>query len=213
MRKLTQAEFWNREAEDFDAIYTRKKNKFLIYVDKIFRWAIYRRFEDVLAYSEPIKPKTFLDVGCGTGLYSLELARKGAVKVTGLDISKRMIELCIYRTRKEGLGKNTEFLNVDIKHFESKERFDIGIGMGLFDYIAEPLPVLYKFREYIKGSIFLSFPIRWHWKTPPRIIRMGLKRCPVFFYTSRQVRRLLTEAGFSKIRIRPMGPMYFVIAA
>lgn len=54
-----------------------------------------------------IKSKKILDIGCGTGIYTLPLARE-AESVTGLDFSDTMIE----RLREEAVRNN--FSNVDI---------------------------------------------------------------------------------------------------
>jgi len=213
MRLLTQNEYWSREAQNFDAIYSHKKSKLAVFMDKLLRRAMFDRFSFTLEQSESITGKTFLDVGCGTGLYCLELARRGAKKVVGIDVSEMMIEICRKRAKDEGLVYSTEFVTCDIIKFSSNHRFNITIGMGLLDYIKKPAKTLKRIRELTDGKVMLSFPILMSWRTLPRIIRLRLKRCPVFFYTSRQVQRLLTEAGFTKIRIRPMGPMYFVIAS
>ena len=73
-----QRAFWNSEADAFQKIYTHRKSKFSNTLDQIFRKDMYERFQFTIANCEPIKGRTFLDVGCGNALYSLELARKGA---------------------------------------------------------------------------------------------------------------------------------------
>jgi len=50
-----------------------------------------------------VKGRAVLDVGCGEGGYSRELARRGA-RVTGVDGSARLIEVAAERTRAEGLA-------------------------------------------------------------------------------------------------------------
>jgi len=211
-RMLEQKDFWDRESERFDAIYSHKKSRFAVLLDKSFRWAMYRRFEFTLKQSEPIHTKTFLDVGCGTGRYSLGLARRGAKKVVGIDVSGRMIEVSRKLAQKEGMEGKARFILTDIMEYEPDEAFDICIGMGLLDYIKNPLPTLTRIRGLTREKAFLSFPVLWSWRTLPRKLRLGLKRCPVYFYTRRRIYGLLTDAGFKRIIIKKMGPMYFVIA-
>lgn len=211
MKMLTQKEFWNQEALKFDAIYSRHKSKFSVFLDRLFRWAMYERFHYTLEQCEPINEKTFLDVGCGTGLYSLELARRGAIQVTGIDVAEKMIGVSNRKASQEELDSRTRFIQVDIMNFESTTSFDITIGMGLLDYIKDPLPVLKRMRKCTTDRVMLSFPVLWSWRTLPRIIRLGLKRCPVYFYTMSQVRSLMKEAGFNHCNIKQMGPMYFII--
>jgi 2-polyprenyl-3-methyl-5-hydroxy-6-metoxy-1,4-benzoquinol methylase len=213
MRMLPQGEYWSREAEVFDAIYSGKKNKFLTVLDRIFRKAMYDRFNLTIRQSEPIYQKTFLDVGYGTGTFSLELARRGAKRVTGIDVAPGMIDICRSRAKQEKLTHNTSFILSTILDLPVDERFDVTIGMGLLDYIKEPLPELTRMRKLTKGKVMLSFPILWNWRTIPRKIRLRLKGCPVYFYTKRRIRKLLNQAGFKRIIFKPMGPMYFVIAS
>lgn len=210
-RMLEQKDYWDSEVERFDAIYSRKKTRLGILLDKIFRKTMYQRLKLTLKLSEPIQKRTFLDVGCGTGRYSLELARRDAKKVVGIDVAEGMIKVCNRRAKKDNLEDRTRFIQADIMEYAPDEAFDICIGMGLLDYIKDPLPTLIKIRELTREKAFLSFPVLWSWRTLPRKIRLGLKRCPVYFYTRRRIYELLTDAGFKKVTIRQMGPMYFVI--
>ncbi len=213
MNMLSQRDYWNREAGNFDAIYSHKKSKLGSRLDEIFRWAMFKRFEYSLNQSEPIHAKTFLDAGCGTGLYSLELARRGALRVVGIDVSPTMLEICNARAKAENLDGRIDFVLSDIESFKTDEVFDICIGMGLLDYIKDPLPSLIQMRKLTREKVLLSFPVLWNWRTIPRRIRLGLKKCPVYFYTKRSIFRLMNGAGFKQVKILPMGPMFFVIGS
>lgn len=212
MKMLSQGEYWSKEAQKFDAIYSHKKNKLSVLLDKVFRKAMYQRFNYTMKQSEPIAGKTFLDVGCGTGLFSLELARRGGKKVTGIDVAPRMVEICKSRAKAEGVVDNTCFILNDVMDFDTDGQFDITIGMGLLDYINDPLPELTRMRELTSDKVMLSFPILWNWRTIPRKIRLRLKGCPVYFYTPCNIRDLITKAGFKNYAVKQMGPMYFVTA-
>jgi ubiquinone/menaquinone biosynthesis C-methylase UbiE len=61
-----------------------------------------------------------LDVGCGNGYFAREMARRGA-RVTGIDISPRMIEHARRIEREEALG--IQYLVADAAHL-SVEHFD-----------------------------------------------------------------------------------------
>lgn len=210
MRMLTQREYWSIEALNFDAIYSHQKSKLGSQLDKVFRWAMYKRFEYAMLKSEPIHKKTFLDAGCGTGFYSLELGRRGALRVVGIDVSPTMLTICRNRAKAEHLDAKTDFILTDIMDFNTDHLFDICIGMGLLDYIKNPLPTLIRMKKLTREKVMLSFPVLWNWRTIPRKIRLHLRGCPVYFYTERDVRRLMKDAGFRHVEIRRMGPMYFV---
>jgi len=207
-----QKSFWNEEIGSFDSIYSHRKSRVGNLLDSIFRWDMYERFNYTLNQAEPVRGAAFLDVGCGTGVYSLELARRGAGRVVGLDIAERMVNVCTERASKEALYKRTSFLHTDLTNYEPDERFAVAIGIGLFDYIKDPLPVLAKMRQSVDGRAILSFPRRWTWRAPVRKARLALKGCDVYFYTASEIGRLLTAAGFSRFEIKRVGQLHCVTA-
>lgn len=207
-----QMKFWDREAHSFDAIYSHKKNRLGVFLDSVFRWDMYERYKYTMEHSEPIKSRSFLDVGCGTGMYSLEFARRGASKVVGLDIAQEMISICEKRARDEGLGDSTSFIMSDLLEFRSQEKFDVSIGIGLFDYIEEPVSVISKMRESIQDRAIMSFPKFWTWRAPVRKARLNLKRCDVHFYTLKTLDKMLKLAGFKRYKVQEIGQLYCVTA-
>jgi len=207
-----QREFWNREIRDFDAIYSGDKGRFSSFLDSVFRWDMKARFQYTMLESDPIEGRSFLDVGCGTGKYSIALARSSARRVVGLDISEEMVKECLRVAALEGVGDRCEFVQTDPLAFSTDERFDVSIAIGLFDYIREPLDVLRKMRELtVQRSIF-SFPRAFTWRAPVRKARLALKGCDVFFYSRGKIERLLSEAGYRSFRIRKVGKLYCVTA-
>jgi len=208
----TQKDFWDQEVESFDAIYSHKKSRFANFLDHTLRWDMYERYRYTLENSEPIAGSTFLDVGCGSGRYALEFARKDAEKVTGIDISRNMIQICKLRAQKEGFVATTRFLQTDLLDYGTNEKTDVTIGIGLFDYIKDPLPVLTKMREVTKSKVIATFPRAGTWRVPLRKIRLSLKGCPVYFYTRRKLYKLLRQAGFKKCKLSKIGQLYCVTA-
>lgn len=209
---VAQRRFWNNEADSFQRIYTHKKSKFANILDKLFRKDMYERFAFTIENCEPVANRTFLDVGCGNGLYSLELARRGGAKVVGIDISEVMIDLCKQSSQKENLESKCEFMQTDLLAYDPESPFDISFGIGLFDYISDPLPVLKKMRTVTTDRAIMAFPRFWTWRAPIRKIRLMVKGCDVFFYRRSKIRRLLEEAGFRRHEISRVGKLYCVVA-
>ena len=207
-----QKSFWNEEIGSFDSIYSHRKSRVSNFLDSIFRWDMYERFNYTFRQAEPIRGATFLDVGCGTGRYSLELARLGASRVVGLDIAERMVNVCTERASKESLHEIASFVQTDLTDYHPGSRFDVAIGIGLFDYIKDPLPVLAKMRESVDGHAILSFPRRWTWRAPVRKARLALKGCDVYFYTAPEIERLLKAAGFVRYELKKVGQLHCVTA-
>jgi 2-polyprenyl-3-methyl-5-hydroxy-6-metoxy-1,4-benzoquinol methylase len=207
-----QRAFWNSEADAFQRIYTHRKSKFANTLDQIFRKDMYERFVFTIEHCEPIKGRTFLDVGCGNALYSLELARKGAAKVVGIDISEVMIGLCKQSSENENLTDVCTFIQTDLLDYKPESTFDVSFGIGLFDYISDPLPVMKRMREVSTDKAIMAFPRLWTWRAPIRKMRLARKGCDVFFYSKAKIEKLLRDAGFSRQEIFKVGKLYCVVA-
>lgn len=81
-----------------------------------------------------------LDVGCGTGRHSLELAKRG-YQVTGVDISAGMLAQA--RQNAQLAGVNAVFIQQDATQFQAQEVFDAAIclcegAFGLFNLGDDP---------------------------------------------------------------------------
>jgi SAM-dependent methyltransferase len=78
------------------------------------------------------RPKSVLDVGCGTGSHSLILSKRGYY-VVGIDISERMIEEARNKAREQKV--KVEFCVQDMRKIRLNKKFDCAICMfGGFGY-------------------------------------------------------------------------------
>ena len=68
-----------------------------------------------------------LDLACGFGRHSLELARRG-FQVTGVDITPAYIEHATELARKENL--NARFICADIREIDFENEFDVVLNMA-----------------------------------------------------------------------------------
>ena len=70
--------FFSGYAEDFDSIYGdgKRRSIFNRIIDKIFRKAMYERYKRTINFITEKNFKSVLDVGCGSGRYSLDLVKK-----------------------------------------------------------------------------------------------------------------------------------------
>jgi ubiquinone/menaquinone biosynthesis C-methylase UbiE len=207
-----QRNFWNSEADAFERIYSHDKSKLSTLLDKTLRKDMYERFVFTIRNCEPVQGRSFLDVGCGNGLYSVELGNKGAGRVVGIDISPVMIDRCKASARKEGLESRVAFLQTDLLEYKPDASFDVSYGIGLFDYISHPLPVIRKMREVTTDKSIMAFPRFWTWRAPVRKARLTIKGCPVFFYTKSKINQLMKEAGFANWEVTRVGKLHCVVA-
>lgn len=65
------------------------------------------------------KEKELLDLGCGTGRFTVELSKRG-FRMTGLDLTDEMLEIARRNTKKEDV--KVEFVKGDIRHFKLKKK-------------------------------------------------------------------------------------------
>ncbi len=207
-----QKNFWNSEADAFEKIYSQEKSKLSTFLDRLFRKDMYERLAFTMKNCEPVDRRTFLDVGCGNGLYSVKLGKKGAARVVGLDISPVMIERCRQSAQRECMEDRVHFVLTDLLEYDADSTFDISYAIGLFDYISDPLPVLKKMRQLTKDRAIISFPRFWTWRAPVRKVRLKIKGCPVFFYTKKRIARLTKDAGFASSKVTRVGKLHCVVA-
>ena len=207
-----QRAFWNSEADAFQRIYTHRKSRFANTLDQIFRKDMYERYTFTIEHCEPVKDRKFLDVGCGNGMYSLELARRGAAKVVGIDIAEVMIDLCRKSSQEKNLDDRCTFIQTDLLDYKPDTTFDVSFGIGLFDYISDPLPVLKRMRKVSTDKAIMAFPRLWTWRAPVRKVRLARKGCDVYFYSKARIEELLREAGFSRQEIVKVGKLHCVVA-
>ena len=72
------------------------------------------------------KPKSVLDLGCGTGGHALILARRG-YRVVGVDRSKNMLDIAKKKAKEAEIS--IEFLEGDIASLDLQKEFDAVISM------------------------------------------------------------------------------------
>jgi ubiquinone/menaquinone biosynthesis C-methylase UbiE len=207
-------DYFIRSAVTFDSLYSEDKlSPLMSFINRRFRRDIYDRFVLAMDHVRQYKLQTALDVGCGSGRYALALSQAGMKRVVGADVSPKMIELAREMTsRAERADEIFSFVCGDFMELSTEEKFDIVLAMGFFDYIKDPVPVLKKMKTLANHSVIATFPSISIYRTPLRKIRYHFKRCPVYFYTSDDIRSLATEAGFRKheiIKIPGSGMDYF----
>jgi 2-polyprenyl-3-methyl-5-hydroxy-6-metoxy-1,4-benzoquinol methylase len=205
--------YFDKAANTFDTFYDHKRSLFMQWVDRKFRSDVFQRYHLTFKTLEPLTGKTVLDIGCGSGPYVAEAARRGSKRVVGLDMAEAMLDLARQRTAVAGVANKCEFLLGTFPKDSPQEIFDYAIAMGVMDYIADPSAFLSTLFQHVRLHAVLSFPSKHWFRTPVRKICYWLKRCPVYFYDPEQIKRLSRIAGFSNIKIEKIpgaGMDYFV---
>jgi tRNA (mo5U34)-methyltransferase len=99
--------------------------------------------------------KTVLDIGCNAGFYSVEMKRRGAARVVGIDSDERYLAQA--RLASEVLGfEGVEFRNCSVYDVAALgEKFDLVIFMGVLYHLRHPLLALDLIREHVAGDLML----------------------------------------------------------
>ncbi|HVF94053.1 MAG TPA: TIGR04290 family methyltransferase [Sphingomonas sp.] len=99
--------------------------------------------------------KTVLDIGCNAGFYSVEMARRGAARVVGIDSDERYLAQARLASRSLGF-EQIEFRNLDVYQVAALgETFDLVIFMGVLYHLRHPLLALDLIREHVAGDLLL----------------------------------------------------------
>lgn len=113
----------------------------------------FERFAQALP--EDLTGKTVLDIGCNAGFYSIEMKRRGAAQVLGIDSDDRYLAQA--RFAAEALGHSgISFENLSVYDVgKLGRRFDVVIFMGVLYHLRHPLLALDLIREHVAGDLLL----------------------------------------------------------
>jgi len=194
-------DYFNSVPKQWDAIYI-KENKLKYSFNNLFRKGLYKRFEFTFNHCENLENSTILDLGCGTGRYSIELAKLGAKKVIGIDFAPEMIDYSKTLANNMGVEDKCKFICGDVIDYSFEEKFDYVIALGFFDYIKNPQQIFEKVNGLITKKFIASFPkFTIIWGTQRYIRYYWIKKCPIYNYSENGLKNLFTESGFMDYQI------------
>ena len=98
--------------------------------------------------------KTVLDIGCNGGFYSMEMKRRGAARVVGIDSEDLYLNQARFAAQVEGLDIEYRKMSVyDVAQLG--ETFDFVIFMGVLYHLRHPLLALDLLHEHVVGDLLL----------------------------------------------------------
>lgn len=214
MSKVEQKvrEHFNADAQRFDAIYEQRKGPLTRLIDNWWRGVVRKRLEVNLEQLEPMKGKSILDVGCGSGRFCLAYAERGAARVVGVDFASAMIDLARQIAQQAGVADRCEFIEGAFPEAVKDEMFDASTANGFFDYIENPVPLITRMREMTREKMIVSFPKAVEWRVPVRRLRFWIKGTPLFLYHERQVEQILRDAGVTNYDWLNLDRDYLIVA-
>jgi tRNA (mo5U34)-methyltransferase len=98
--------------------------------------------------------RSVLDVGCNGGFYSIEMKRRGANRVLGIDWDEDYLAQARYAARV--LGTDIEFRRLSVYDVAAiGERFDFVLFMGVLYHLRHPLLALDLLYEHVVADVLV----------------------------------------------------------
>jgi tRNA (mo5U34)-methyltransferase len=112
----------------------------------------WQRFQQALPTE--LRGKSVLDIGCNAGFYSIEMKRRGADRVVGIDFDDRYLAQAKFAADALNLAIEFRKLSVYDVH-ELGEKFDLVLFLGVFYHLRHPLLALDLIHQHVARDFFL----------------------------------------------------------
>jgi len=212
--------YFDVSAGYWHAIYGRQELQGLVYR---------RRMEAVAAWTGELElaPGAMaLDAGCGAGLMSVELARRG-FSVTGTDSSSEMVQSAARLAAEQGLRARVTIREADVHRLPFNDgEFALIVALGLLPWLHDPVRAVAELARVLApgGWIILTADNRRRLNrlveprenpllSPLRPVKRTLSRsssarrdsAPAYRHLPREVDKMLAGAGIAVARRATVG--------
>ncbi|MGV0819541.1 TIGR04290 family methyltransferase [Martelella sp. AMO21009] len=103
---------------------------------------------------DDLEGRSVLDIGCNAGFYALEMKRRNAGRVLGIDSDERYLAQARYAAEQYGVDIEYRQMSVyDLRQLN--ETFDLVLFMGVFYHLRHPLLALDLLHETVVGDKML----------------------------------------------------------
>lgn len=166
-----------------------------------------------------LKEARVLEVGCGSGVWTEQLARRGA-RITAVDVLPHLVESAESRLEQAGFGAQCSFLCGNVSAVvPADKRFDFVFFKDVMEHVEDDNALVAALRERMQEGAWMlvstqnsrsaNFLLEAFWE---RILKrnrswMGWDETHVRFYTPKTLTRLLTANG---LQVAHRNASYFV---
>lgn len=106
------------------------------------------------AVPSDLSGRSVLDIGCNAGFYSIEMKRRGAARVLGVDWDEAYLRQA--RFAAQVLELDIEYRKLSVYDLGLLgERFDVVLFMGVLYHLRHPLLALDLIREHVAGDMLV----------------------------------------------------------
>ena len=105
----------------------------------------------------PLAGKNVIDIGCGGGILSESMARKGA-KVTGIDLSKKALKVADLHSLESGVEVRYKLVAAEDMAAAEPGQFDVVTCMEMLEHVPDPAAIVRAAATLVKpgGRVFFS---------------------------------------------------------
>ena len=100
------------------------------------------------------KGKTVLDVGCAEGMISIELARRGALAVHGVEVAPRRVK--VGRSRVGTLPVTLETADANV--WQPRRQYDIVLALAVLHKLKDPSSAARRLADACRNLLVLRMP-------------------------------------------------------
>jgi len=112
----------------------------------------WRRFADSIPHD--LTGQSVLDIGCNAGFYSMEMKRRGAARVLGVDAHEKYLAQARFAAEVNGL--DIEFRRISVYDLATlDETFDIVLFLGVLYHLRHPLLALDLIYEHVARDMLV----------------------------------------------------------
>jgi SAM-dependent methyltransferase len=139
----------------------------------------------VTGYIPDASAKTFLDIGCGTGVMLKFLSSLGFI-TTGLDVNARALTYARTHTK-------SDLVRLSVFQYKPKKLFDVAGAFDVMEHIQDDVGFIGKCRDVIvdRGYLFLTVPAGMSLWSSVDVVSGHKRR-----YSKQSMRELLKNSGF-----------------
>ncbi|MDO8183823.1 MAG: class I SAM-dependent methyltransferase [bacterium] len=160
------------------------------------------RLNGILVLAGNLASKKVLDIGCGAGEVGVELKKRGATLVHGLDISPSAVEIAkevldgaaVFDLEKDNIWPN----------LVANNNYDLIILSEVLEHLFKPAEALKKIKQQFTSSLIITVPNVLFWKNRLKIFfghfeytDIGLMdRGHIHFFSWGSLQETVRESGY-----------------